>query len=168
MLQSGFHTNQSNWSSTGEIWNCSWHLSLPSISFKTLLWHHSLLSFQNNYMVGLVDYSLITVFMAIIFFCFIDLCQFSHSVVSDYLRPHGLQHAKLSCPSPTARACSNSCPSSQWCHSGISPLCCPLLLLPSIFPRIRVFSNELALHIRWSKFQLQHQSFQWIFRIDFL
>ena len=48
-------------------------------------------------------------------------------------------------------------------------LCCPLLL-PSIFPRIWVFSNKSALHIRWPKleFQLQHQSFQWIPRIDFL
>ena len=51
-------------------------------------------------------------------------------------------------------------------------LCHPLLLLPSIFPIIRVFSNKSVLHIRWlnywSKFQLQHQSFQWIFRTDFL
>ena len=38
------------------------------------------------------------------------------SVVSDSLRPHGLQHARLPCPSPTLRACSNSSPSSQWCH----------------------------------------------------
>jgi len=50
-------------------------------------------------------------------------------------------------------------------------LCHPLLLPPSIFSSIRVFSNELVFHIRWSKhleFQLQHQSFQWIFRTDFL
>ena len=47
-------------------------------------------------------------------------------------------------------------------------LCHPLLLLPSIFLRIRVFSNESALHIRWTKLQLQHQYFQWIFRVDFL
>ena len=50
-------------------------------------------------------------------------------------------------------------------------LCHPLLLLPSIFPSIRVFSNESVLRIRWPKYwelQLQHQSFQWIFRIDFL
>ena len=50
-------------------------------------------------------------------------------------------------------------------------LCRPLLLPPSIFPSIRVFSNESAFHIRWPKcweFQLQHQSFQWIFRTDFL
>ena len=43
----------------------------------------------------------------------------------------------------------------------------PLLLLPSIFTRIRVFSNKSVLHIRWAKFHLQHQSFQWIFRTDF-
>ena len=42
--------------------------------------------------------------------------QFSHSVVSNSLRPHGLQHAKLPCPSPAPRAYSNSCPSSWWCH----------------------------------------------------
>ena len=42
--------------------------------------------------------------------------QFSHSVVSDSLRRHGLQHARLPCPSPTPGACSNSCPSSWWCH----------------------------------------------------
>ena len=47
-------------------------------------------------------------------------CQFSHSVVSEYLRPHGLQHAKLPCPSPTPGAYSNSCPSSRWCHPIIS------------------------------------------------
>ena len=40
--------------------------------------------------------------------------QFSRSVVSDSLRPHGLQHARLPCPSPTPTACSNSCPSSRW------------------------------------------------------
>ena len=50
-------------------------------------------------------------------------------------------------------------------------VCHPLLLLPSIFLSIRVFSNESVLHNRWTKywsFHLQHQSFQWIFRTDFL
>ena len=61
----------------------------------------------------------------------------------------------------------------HWVSDAILPLilCCPLLLLLSIFPSIRVFSNELALCIRWPKylkFQLQHQSFQWMFRSDFL
>ena len=46
--------------------------------------------------------------------------QFSHSVLSDYLRPHELQHTRPPCPSPTPRVHSNSCPSSQWCHPAIS------------------------------------------------
>ena len=46
--------------------------------------------------------------------------QFSRSVVSDFLRPHGLQHTRLSCPSPTPRACSNFCLLSWWCHPTIS------------------------------------------------
>ena len=44
----------------------------------------------------------------------------SCSVMSNSLQPHGLPHARLPCPSPTPRACSNSCPSSQWCHPTIS------------------------------------------------
>ena len=76
--------------------------------------------------------------------------QFSCSVMSDSLRPHGLQHVRLPCPSSTPEAYSNSCPS-WWCHPTISS-CCPLLLLPSIFPSIRVFSNESFLCIRWPKY----------------
>ena len=63
------------------------------------------------------------------------------------MRPHGLQHVKPPCPSPTPGVYSDSCPLSQRCHPTISS--CPLLLLPSIFPSIRVFSNESAAHIRW-------------------
>ena len=51
---------------------------------------------------------------------------------------------------PTPGTCSNSCPFSQWWHPTI--LCCPLLLLSSILPSIRVFSNESVLCIRWSKY----------------
>ena len=68
--------------------------------------------------------------------------QFSCSVVSDSLWPHVLQHTRLPSPSPTPGACSNSCPSSWWCHPTISSSVIPLLLLPSIFSSIRVFSNE--------------------------
>ena len=77
--------------------------------------------------------------------------QFSHSVVSDSLRPHGLQHTRPPCPWPSLGACSNSCPSSLWCHPTISS-CRPLLLLPPIFPSIRVFYNESTLRIRWPKY----------------
>ena len=73
--------------------------------------------------------------------------------MSDSLQPHGLQLTRLPCPSPVPRACSSSCPSSQWCHSIISSsVSHPLLLLPSIFPSIRVFSNESVLHVRWPKY----------------
>ena len=72
---------------------------------------------------------------------------FNCSVVSDYLWPHELQHTRLPCPSRTSSpgACSNSCPLSQWCHPTILSFVGPLLLLPSIFPSIRVFSNESTL-----------------------
>ena len=79
------------------------------------------------------------------------ISQFSRSVVSNSLWPHRLQHPRAPCPSPTPRASSNSCPLSQWCHPTISS-CHLLLLLPSIFPSIRVFSNELVLLIRWPKY----------------
>ena len=46
--------------------------------------------------------------------------QFSHSLVSSSLKPHGLRHARLPCPSPTSRACSNSCLLGWWCHPTIS------------------------------------------------
>ena len=69
--------------------------------------------------------------------------------VSDSLRPHSLQHTGLPCPSPTPRDYSNSIESVMPSNHLI--LCHPLLLLPSIFPSIRVFSYESVLHIRWPK-----------------
>ena len=69
-----------------------------------------------------------------LYVCVCVCVQFSHSVVSDSLQPHD--------PLPIE----SEMPSNHLI------LCCPLLLLPSIFPSIRVFSNESALHIRWSKY----------------
>ena len=80
----------------------------------------------------------------------VESVQLSCSVVSNSLRPHGPQHARPPCPSPTPRAYSNSCPLSQWVSNHLI-LCLPLLLLPSIFPSIRIFSNESVLPIRWPK-----------------
>ena len=77
---------------------------------------------------------------------------FSNSVVSESLWPHGLQHARLLCPSPTPRVCTNPCSSSQWYHPTILSFCRPLLSLPSIFPSISVFSKESGLLIRWPKY----------------
>ena len=80
--------------------------------------------------------------------------QFSRSVVSDSLRPHEPQHARPPCLSPALGLYPNPCPLSRCCHPTICHLilCRPLLLLPSIFPNIRVFSNESALRMRWPKY----------------
>ena len=72
------------------------------------------------------------------------------SVTSNSLRPHGMQHGRPPCPSPTTRVYSNSCPLTRWCHPTITSSVIPLLP-PSVFPSIRVFSNESVLHIRWPK-----------------
>ena len=78
----------------------------------------------------------------------IYLTQFSCSVVSDFLRPHGLQQARLPCPSPTPRAWSNSCPLNRWYQPTIS-------LLQGIFPIQG--SNPGLLHCRWILYQLSHK-----------
>ena len=65
------------------------------------------------------------------------------------LQRHGLQHARLPYASPTPGAYSSSCSLTWLCHQTISS-CLPLLFLPSIFPNIRVFSNESVLPIRWA------------------
>ena len=75
---------------------------------------------------------------------------FSHSVMSDFLLPQGLQHAKLPCPSLCPWVCSNSYPLSQWFHPIISSSVACFSSCP-IFPNLRVFSNESALCIRWAK-----------------
>ena len=60
--------------------------------------------------------------------------QLSHSVVSDSLRPHGLQHARPLCPPPTPGVYSDSCPSSQWCHPTISSSVIPFSSCLQSFP----------------------------------
>ena len=73
--------------------------------------------------------------------------QFSGSVMSDSLWPHGLQHARLPCPSPTPRACSNLCPSNQWCHptssSSVVPFssCLPSFPASGSLPRGQFFTS---------------------------
>ena len=107
--------------------------------------------------------------------------QFSCSVVSDSLRPHGLQHARLPCPSPTPGACSDSCLLSQWCHPTISSSVIPFSSCLQSLPASGSFpvssSHQVA---KVLEFQLQHQSFlnntEWMneysglisFRMDWL
>ena len=59
---------------------------------------------------------------------------FSHSVISDSLQPHGLQHTMLPCPSPSPVACSNSCPLSRWCFPTISSSVIPFSSCLQSFP----------------------------------
>ena len=70
-----------------------------------------------------------------------DLCSFlfGRSVVSNSLRPHGLQHNMLPCPSPTPRVWANSCPLNRWCHPTISSSFVPFSSCPRSFPASRSF-----------------------------
>ena len=76
--------------------------------------------------------------------------QFSCSVVFDSLQPHGLQHARPPCPSPTPRVYPNSCPLSRWCHPTISSSVVPFSCLQS-FPASGSFQMSQLFCIRWPK-----------------
>ena len=65
--------------------------------------------------------------------------------MSDSLRPRGLQHTRLPCPSLSPGVCSDLCPLSWWCYLTISSSASPLLLLTSVFPSLKVFSNASSL-----------------------
>ena len=98
------------------------------------------------------------------------LCCFSVAKSCLTPRPHGLQHARLPCPSLSPRICSNSCPLSWWCYLTISTSTTPFSFCPQSFPASGIFKWVSSSHqvAKVLKFQLQHQSFQWIFRVDFL
>ena len=72
--------------------------------------------------------------------------------MSNSLRPHGLQHARIPHPSPTLRVYSNSCPLSQWCHPTISSSAVPFSSHLQSFPASEYFSSESILLIRWLKY----------------
>ena len=88
----------------------------------------------------------------------------------DSLRPHEPQHAKPPCPSPAPGTSSNSCPLSHWCHEPSHPLLSPSPPAFNLSQHQGLFkwvssSHQVAKEL---EFQFQHQSFQWIFRTDFL
>ena len=91
--------------------------------------------------------------------------QFSRSLMSDSLWPHGLQHTRLPRPSPTPGAYSNSCTSSRWCHPTISSSVVPFSFRLQSFPASGSFpmspSHQVA---KVLELQLQHQPFLWIFQ----
>ena len=95
---------------------------------------------------------------------------FSHSVVSSSFWLLGLQHSRLFCLSSSPGACSNSCPLNQWCHPTISFSVFPFSSHLQSFPASGSFLWAGSLHpvVKVLELQLQRQSFQWIFRTDFL
>ena len=84
--------------------------------------------------------------------------QFSHSAVSDSLRPHESQHARPPCPSPTPGVYSNSCPSSWWCHPAISSSVVPFSSCPQSLPA------SGFVFICWWTFPLQDKIFDQYFQ----
>ena len=104
------------------------HLAFCLASLRSVLKYHIIRKFDQN----------------------LPSVQFSRSVMSNSLQPHGLQHARPPYLSPTPGVYPNSC----WmrCHPTISSSVIPILLPPSIFPSIRVFSNDLVFRIRWTKY----------------
>ena len=74
------------------------------------------------------------------------------SVVSNSLQPHGMQHARLPCPSLSPGVCPNSWPLSQWCHLTISSSVTHFCSFPQSFPASGFFSNVSVLCIRWPKY----------------
>ena len=90
--------------------------------------------------------------------------------MANSLRPHGLQHARPPCPSLTPGAYWNSCPSRQWCHPAISSSVIPFSSSFNLSQHQGLFKWVSSLHkvAKVLEFQLQHLSFQWIFRTDFL
>ena len=97
------------------------HLKLKWCVFCFFLWKKSLLIQSDAFPPSLLR-------------CRGRSVQFSHSVLSDSLRPHGLQHARPPCPSPIPGVCSNSCPLSQWCHPTISSSVIPFSSCSQSFP----------------------------------
>ena len=93
---------------------------------------------------------------------------FSHQVVSNSLWPYGLQHTRIPCPSLSPELYSNSCPLVQWCHPTISSSVAPFS--SCLYQHQGLFQWVGSLHqvARVLELQLRHQSFQWIFRTDFL
>ena len=97
-----------------------------------------------------------------------EMLLFCRSVVSDPLWPHGAKHVRCPCPSPSPRACSDSSPLNWWCHPTISSSPSPPAF--NLSQHQGLFKGVSSSHqtAKVLEFQLQHQSFQWIFGVDFL
>ena len=100
-----------------------------------------------------------------------NLLLFSHSVLTDSSQPQRLQHARLPSPSPSHGVYLKSCPLNWWYHPTISSSVIPFSSCLKSFPASGSFFKWVSSSYQEAKvleFQLQHQSFQWILRTDFL
>ena len=140
------------------LWWSGW-FGMESIHFKFFSWCIFDLQLCVHFWCIVKWFSHMCVCVCIIFhilfhYGLFSLVQFSCSVVSNSLWPHESQHARPPCPSPTPGACLLKLMSIEsMIPSNHLILCRPLLLSPSIFPSIRVFSNESVLRIRWPKYR---------------
>ena len=147
----------------GDLLNTCLQTELLKVSTRSIYWHIKMFTTCSHEKVH-----------ETIYLVYVDekqsrrfLLLFSHSVMSGSLWPHGLQHARPPCPSPTPRACSNSHPSSQWYHPTISTFVVPFssclqsFLASGSFPVSQFFTLGSQ-----SIGASAHQYFQ--FRIDFL
>ena len=102
-------------------------------------------------------------------FHIIQFCKVQFLSCVRLFATHGLQHTRPPCPSPTPGVYSNSCPLSWWCPPTISSSVIPFSSCLQSFPTKGPFRWVSSLHqvAKVLEFQLQHQSFQWIFRTDF-
>ena len=92
---------------------------------------------------------------------------FSRSVVFSSLRPHGLKHSRLPCPSLSPGACSNSCPLSRDAIQPSRPLSSPSLSAFNLSQHQGLFQGVISSYHVAKVLEHQHQSFQWIFSVDF-
>ena len=94
-----------------------------------------------------LQFHVYTVMICYLYILWVISVQFSHSVMSDSLRPHELQHARPPCPSPTPTVHSDSRPSIQWCHSAISSSVVPFSSCPQSLPASESF--PVSQHFTW-------------------
>ena len=140
-------------------------LCLSKCIFKSFCWFP-----QKNFYWDFFPGIILNLYIIIIRNCFMNSVQFSHSVMSKSLWPHGLQHTRPPCPSATPRDFLKLMSIESVMPSNHLILCHPLFLPTSIFPSIRVFSNVSVLCTSGQSVKVlaSTSSFRWIFRTDFL
>ena len=146
------------------------YISMHAQLSRLILWAHGLYSTRLPCPWNSPDKILQWVAISYsIYQCQFSSVQFCHSVMCNSLRPHGLQHTRPPCPLPT-QSLLKLISIELVMPSNHLILCRPLLLLPSIFPHQGLFKWVSSLHqvAKVLEFQLQHQSFLWTFRTDFL